>query len=420
MINHHQNVEFDAEFGQSLCDMFQKELGYACIFVGKGGRIVAASARERIGTIHAIAARIMSGEMDEYAVTKTEADKSNGMREGLNLAIDFDGVRVINIGISGPLEKVTPLARIARFCTTSLLKAQMLERSLGQSDAIARQLTALSSQLAEEATATMATGNNKMEMLQISLKQLESALELMQKENKTAFAASSHTSKEVNAVADSAKQLAASISEIHRNIVGVRSAVASAVEQSRRTETIIHSLSEAAGKIGNVVKLINGIANQTNLLALNATIEAARAGPAGRGFAVVASEVKKLAQQSAEATDEIATHVATIRQKSTEAAGAVTSINLTINNVDSMTMDVAAAMDIQSTATAHIDLAAHSVAAGTDEVNNAIVVASGQSDIALRMTHSVTEETSKIGALLSDLFSRLDKTVNRALSISPG
>ena len=144
MTHINNNAEFDADFGQELCDMFQTELGYACIFVGKGGRIVAASARERVGTVHAIAARIMSGEMDEYAVTKAEADKSKGMREGLNLAIDFEGVRVINIGISGPLDKVKPLARLAKFCTTSLLKAKMLERSLGQSDEIARQLTALS------------------------------------------------------------------------------------------------------------------------------------------------------------------------------------------------------------------------------------------------------------------------------------
>ncbi len=61
----------------------------------------------------------------------------------------------------------------------------------------------------------------------------------------------------------------------------------------------------SAPKIGEVVKLISGIAAQTNLLALNATIEAARAGEAGRGFAVVAAEVKALAAQTAGATEEI-------------------------------------------------------------------------------------------------------------------
>ncbi len=67
----------------------------------------------------------------------------------------------------------------------------------------------------------------------------------------------------------------------------------------------IRMLSSRSESIGNIVKVINGIADQTNLLALNAAIEAARAGDMGRGFAVVAEEVRKLAEQSMKATREI-------------------------------------------------------------------------------------------------------------------
>ena len=72
--------------------------------------------------------------------------------------------------------------------------------------------------------------------------------------------------------------------------------------QAEKTDARIAELTRAAGRIGDVVKLITDIAEQTNLLALNATIEAARAGESGRGFAVVAQEVKALAAQTAKAT----------------------------------------------------------------------------------------------------------------------
>jgi len=83
-----------------------------------------------------------------------------------------------------------------------------------------------------------------------------------------------------------------------------------ATEVSRAIET----LDQRSQEIGKIVEVITGIAEQTNLLALNAAIEAARAGEAGRGFAVVAEEVRKLAENSAQAAQQIATLITQIRQ----------------------------------------------------------------------------------------------------------
>ncbi len=121
------------------------------------------------------------------------------------------------------------------------------------------------------------------------------------------------SAKEVASVSKTAARIADAVAIITGQIADGEAANSLTMAELRAAQGTITSLKTAAGEVGSILGIIDGVASQTSLLALNATIEAARAGEAGRGFAVVASEVKALAAQSAQASATIGTQIATMK-----------------------------------------------------------------------------------------------------------
>lgn len=184
--------------------------------------------------------------------------------------------------------------------------------------------------------------------------------------------ASNQTATNVQSVAAAAEELSATVREIAEQINRSNVTVREAVGQVSKADTTAASLQEATQKIGEIVNVIQAIAEQINLLALNATIESARAGEAGKGFAVVAGEVKNLATQTGKATAEIAGTIAAIQQVSTDVICSLQSIKDAIVRVEEISGAISAAAEEQNATTNEIASNMGTAADGSRRINEEI------------------------------------------------
>ncbi len=181
--------------------------------------------------------------------------------------------------------------------------------------------------------------------------------------------------------ADAAGRSAAEGGEVVRSTVSEMNAIAEEVAQ---TSEVIAQLGAKSEQIGEIIGVINDIADQTNLLALNAAIEAARAGEHGRGFAVVADEVRKLAERTTQATAQVGESIRAIQSETgvavqrinsgservrrgvdlaNEAGRALEAILASSREVNEMVTSIAAAAEQQAAASEEISRSVDSVAA---------------------------------------------------------
>ncbi len=228
-------------------------------------------------------------------------------------------------------------------------------------DAITREFESLIGELVESLSSSSTE-------LEAAANTLTSTAETTGKTSGAAASASQEVSSNVQSVAVATEEITSSVGEIGRQVQESSRIANEAVRQAQKTDANITELSQAANRIGDVVKLITAVAEQTNLLALNATIEAARAGDAGRGFAVVASEVKALAAQTAKATDEISAQVVSMQTATQESVATIKEIGKTINLISEISSAIAAAVEEQGAATQEISRSVQQAAELSGEV----------------------------------------------------
>ena len=189
-----------------------------------------------------------------------------------------------------------------------------------------------------------------------------------------------HGATSARTVVDAARSGSAVVAETVSGMNNIQQAVSHASAE-------IHQLGERSDEIGAIVAVIRGIADQTNLLALNAAIEAARAGEQGRGFAVVADEVRKLAEKTGSATQEISRMIGAVQNQvkqtvlsmeqnqsqvqagvvcAGKAGEALSKILLGIENLSTMMEHIAVSAAEQRTVSTEIDRRIGDIESGID------------------------------------------------------
>ena len=306
-----------------------------------------------------------------------------------------DGLYDVTVPNVGRGDEIGAMARATESFRQNLLRMRSLEAERKEAEAraaadkkAADEREALQQQAAEEkagrdkkaamqslAGQFQAAVGNIVDSLSSASTELEAAAgtltrtaEVTQRLSGVVADASSQASQNVQSVAAATDEMTSTVNEISRQMQESSRIAEEAVTQASKTDERMVALSQSAGRIGDVVKLITAIAEQTNLLALNATIEAARAGEAGRGFAVVAQEVKALAAQTAKATEEIGSQISGMQAATQESVAAIKEICGTIGRISEISSTISTALDGQGLATDEIARNAGAAARSTAEV----------------------------------------------------
>ncbi|KAB1080995.1 methyl-accepting chemotaxis protein [Methylobacterium soli] len=304
----------------------------------------------------AVLQRMARGEIDAEIKEAARRDEIGAVGRAV------DGIKTM---VAQKAAEQAEIKRIADTATAAARRRTMIDLA----DDFERAVGGIVGQVSSSATELQATAE-----------QMTSTASQAASQSTNAAVAAEEASTNVGTVATAAEELGASVQEIGRQVSGSADLAQVAVTESDETARLVHELSQAATKVGDVVSLISSIAGQTNLLALNATIEAARAGEAGRGFAVVATEVKELASQTARATGEISSQISQIQGATGQAVRAIGTISGRIREINAVATTIAAAVEEQGAATQEIVRNVSQASAGTSEVTRNIAGVAGAAE----------------------------------------
>ena len=216
-------------------------------------------------------------------------------------------------------------------------------------------------------------------------------------------AASEQSAVAMREAAQTAAGLIRAIEDARTEVETASDVATRAAAQASQSVIATDTLSEQSQSIDSILALIREIAGQTNLLALNATIEAARAGDAGRGFAVVAQEVKSLANQTAQATDEIAQKISAIQNATKASVESNAAIRSIVGEVQHSAERIRHAMEDQAQTVTMITASVDETALAADLMSNTISAIRSDTENVVSEITALEQGFNEVNSKLSSL-----------------